>query len=1382
MEQLKSDIKNYLLKEVSEIGKPINPSKKQVYKFQNLEVLIELLFDLIEFEVEEPSLQRVQGNFFNHIKKILDFNEQELPNAIEGLATNFEPFLKLLAYLKYADTELWEGDKKYSAGIKKTTLFNLTSGKIDNIFSAPEETPLKSIPEPLIASIGFQRTIVDFVRTELRNAVHNAKLYSRMELMHYSNVVLSCYLFVINDNLFFLKKKFFAEFVYLQKVINDRKYISLDKVYVELLGKQDFNDIDVFGTELIDEDEMISNLSSFQELVEEEILDDEIENLKEEARIDNILNIVNDTNHLEIIGHPGSGKSTTLLKILYNNSKSILEGDSEKKIPFFINANEFSTHNSFVQILSNQINEEWINEKLLLGELQILIDGLNEISAEYRYDAYKEINLLINNYSECSFILSERKINFERRFDIPVFELKDLNESQIKIFIENYSRSNFSQIWNQLQKDKNMLKLAQNPLMLKMILAVSKTGIIPKNRGLLFELFINSIFKREKFKQKQILLITKIDILSHIAFEMRKESKVSIPIAKFKMLISEKLTSLNSSVSVNIIYKEILDNLIIHISANENISFFHETYQEYFCALQIKNIYDITDELKIKISDNKWFESLLICSELIKDTKRSISFFKFIYRGQKEINDQKNIESYDENNFNENTIVACKIAHSIKLFKPEVYTLAKRYLSNDMILWKYIYYKKDIRVFPIQNLFGSIASLNSSELIYRSINDFGWAYIWLFSEKEEESNSFFVSFLDVEKNQQTKLIINSIRENTPIFGNFYKIINQSVRKYNFSLSIYSRLQNLKLKLIKGSSENELKEYYKKNKDFDVFKEILSSDYNILNGYKFDSINYDKNIEILNILIRKHLDKVPIQKLLFENRSFISKIEKITNVLLKKLYLIPDKNIFFRFMEYFLKNVKSIFNEHIDKLQSLPFSLLSNTLQNYFLINNPKIIIPYEKFDKTKFLIKKQYEKYIFKDGMYLVNNKDVIPIISLGKDYFKGNAIITLEHNSISQLSNIEKSGVIIIMTDTNYFKFRYINFRITKSSKFYEFELDNTTAVNIYKRDINTVIVNDEKNWIFKNRGFKNIEDPSFIYALTDSKYLKKNNLKFPEKGSLIYHRLSIDLNSPKKYHPDNIILDKEIMARLKSNLHSIKYTSFIKQLGISSYFHKKIDDINYGIIVNIPYGNIIKIFSTVFNKIIDFHISKEDIELYQLEKVVVIENKYKVSLISVKDEYIDKIGYVKSKIVTINLSRKEGFIEKMKLDNSESGDYYFNFISCNFSPELNDSVKFIPSRNHIKQYLNKPVALKIHKIIFPKCKIIYSDYSIYDGYIRGKAIDTVTEEPLAFRLKSDNLQDIESLTEYIKKDQIFEYKIFKVKYDDPIKIVYLTKFISNN
>lgn len=97
-----------------------------------------------------------------------------------------------------------------------------------------------------------------------------------------------------------------------------------------------------------------------------------------------------------------------------------------------------------------------------------------------------------------------------------------------------------------------------------------------------------------------------------------------------------------------------------------------------------------------------------------------------------------------------------------------------------------------------------------------------------------------------------------------------------------------------------------------------------------------------------------------------------------------------------------------------------------------------------------------------------------------------------------------------------------------------------------------------------------------------------------------------------------------------------------------------------------------------------------------FQVEQIVVIENKYKIRPLSAEHS-LSGVGFRKSIVINIDSAKKEGFIEKE--GNRDGGDYYFNFYSCDFVPTEGDLVHFIPALNSSQNYFGKPIALRVSK-----------------------------------------------------------------------------------
>ncbi len=1164
------------------------------------------------------------------------------------------------------------------------------------------------------------------------------------------------------------------------KLLEDEIFGELDRVYVELSGQENINEIEVFSSTVIDAHERLLEEDNLGELSDYEgSSDGSLDKNAKERRIDSILKIANDTKHFVVIGQPGSGKTMTLLKICHDSAKSVLRGDAGQQIPFYIHANEFGTDNTFLDMLSKNTSREWACENLSRGRLQILIDGLNEINEKYKKQACDEINSWLSGYRENSIIISERKVHFERCFDIPVFEMVDLNECQVSAFIKNYSGKYSGKIWDQLKQDTNLLKLCYSPLMLKMILSVSKNGMVPQSRGLLYELFINSIFQREKEKQQQVPVGTKRDVLSLIAFEMRKAGYVSLSIAEFKHLIAEKLKDLNSTVSATTVFDELLDNLLIKISQNKNVSFFHETYQEYFCAVQLKRIYETSGELCIDFKEKTWFEALLLCHEIIKDNQQAVSFFKYIFKGQKETERQKPIDDFDPSDFNgEGINLACAIACSVKPLRPDIYGLAEKYLSNYLILWKDLFLRKGISAMPIWNLFAAVASLDSRKLIHHLVHHLSWATIWLYGEDEDQHGVCALQYTGLAEQTQIQKISNAICDNTPDFTNFYDIIGQSLEEYQFCGSIYRRLRNLRKKLLNSQSENQLKQYYQDKPEHQVFLAILKHDIDAVKGYCFAGYDISRNSGVLKTLIDFHITKKLAWEIILRELGTFLYHEKLIHLAINKLYEFNQLSGFCTFMEFFLENGNEIYSKHMPKLQAIPFSLLTEKLQGQFVQFGHSTQVPFRFLEGNKLIINKKDGPHIFVNETYSVNKGLDVLITGLLPIKHKGGRAVLLSNQEVEPTQTFPEQGMITIHTAHNKIDLPYSGCRITKSKDKWEFGLSNFKEETVKLQITNcNITVNNENGWFFHHWSVQEIEDEENLIVTFKTLCSAENISEIPGQGSLSLLSSKLDVKSPSKYHPDILVSDRGILSMLKRNLTMRQYLKFIGQVGITSYFHKELPDVHYGIII-CYYERFLKIYSLKHHEFIEMVICQDDLSAYQPERIVVIENDLKVNLLNEEDEDLDRIGYITSEILYVDGNKSEGFI--LKKDYPHGSDYFFHFDSCDFVPKVGDIVKFLPALNSSRNYINEPIALRVSKVLLRQCRILHVDY-LYASYncrempVVGKAIDIVSGELLFFRIYPKHLQDVKNSETPIKENQVFEYVVIKEEQEDQLKIIRL-------
>ncbi|AOY81813.1 HEAT repeat domain-containing protein [Moorena producens JHB] len=339
--------------------------------------------------------------------------------------------------------------------------------------------------------------------------------------------------------------------------------------------------------------------------------------------------------HVLLVGRPGSGKSTALVRLL---------GDDgiQDKIPVLVELRYYQT--SVLELVRNFLKRHGVLldsneiglrpryaiERLLFeGQFWLLIDGVNELPSEA---ARVDLNQFRKDYQKPTpMIFTTRDLGVGGDLGIEKkLEMQPLSAEQMSEFVRKYLPEKGEQMLQQL--GDRLREFGQTPLLLMMLCALFQDkGEIPSNLGLVFRSFTQ--FYSDNIKQDiNVSRASKLlwpKLLQELGFVMTagdKPKQITVAITKTKA--EEILTDyLGKKPVVNpkVCPETLLDDLLKHHLIQQSgklIEFRHQMIQEYYTAeYLLKQLPSISDQ---ELQQNylnylKWTEPLVLMLQLLDD-------------------------------------------------------------------------------------------------------------------------------------------------------------------------------------------------------------------------------------------------------------------------------------------------------------------------------------------------------------------------------------------------------------------------------------------------------------------------------------------------------------------------------------------------------------------------------------------------------------------------------------------------------------------------------------------------------------------------------------------------------------------------------------------
>ncbi|MEQ9480665.1 HEAT repeat domain-containing protein [Coleofasciculus sp. F4-SAH-05] len=358
--------------------------------------------------------------------------------------------------------------------------------------------------------------------------------------------------------------------------------------------------------------------------------------------------------HILLVGRPGSGKSTALVRLLLEEAEKAKEacrdvacnvweqGERSIKIPVLVELRYYRTtiEDLIQEFLQRHdpnltLNPDTLKTGLRQGQILLLLDGINELPSEA---ARRELQQFRQNYQKTTpMVFTTRDLGIGGNLGITKkLEMQPLTETQMQEFVCTYLPQQGKQMLQQL--GNRLREFGQTPLLLKMLCDLFYClETIPSNLGSVFRAFAQQYDR----KVKADVPVTEdsrefwSELLQYLAFVMTKgndskEIQVAIAKTEAEAIFTQYLRQhdfLDPPVRARKWLNDLLKHHLIQLGANNQIEFRHQLIQEYYTAeYLLKLLPSLSDEelQQQYLNYLKWTEPLALMLGLVEDEAQAM--------------------------------------------------------------------------------------------------------------------------------------------------------------------------------------------------------------------------------------------------------------------------------------------------------------------------------------------------------------------------------------------------------------------------------------------------------------------------------------------------------------------------------------------------------------------------------------------------------------------------------------------------------------------------------------------------------------------------------------------------------------------------------------